>query len=187
MTKKYIIIGGSAGSFNIIINMLEKIPKNFRHYVFLILHRLKNVQSGFDEAISLRSKIKVIEPNDKDMPVSGVAYLAPANYHLMFNLDTSILLSTEETYNHSRPSIDLAFSSAALSLKDKAIGILLSGANKDGARGLKEIKDAGGITIVQDPKDAQVYTMPQAALSIFNPHYVLSSEEIINFIKNLHY
>ncbi len=187
MTKRYVIIGGSAGSFNIILQILENLNKNFLHPIVLILHRLKNVRYGFDEAINLKSKLPVVEPKDKDMLHSGYAYLAPANYHLLFNIDKSFVLSTEETYNHSRPSIDLAFYSAAEAFEDKAIGILLSGANRDGARGLYEMYKAGGITIVQDPEEAQVYTMPKAALNIFNPHYVLTSKEIINFIKNLYY
>lgn len=187
MAKKYVIIGGSAGSFQIILNLLEVLPKNFPFPVFLVLHRLKNVRNGFIEALSIKSKINLVEPYDKQSIEPGNLYLVPANYHMYIEYDNTILLSTEEAINHSRPSIDITFSSAAQSLKEKAVGILLSGANRDGAEGLWQIKKQGGITVVQDPKDAQIQTMPQAALDLFNVDKVMSADEIISYITKLHF
>jgi two-component system chemotaxis response regulator CheB len=186
MSKKYIVIGGSAGSFQTILQLLENMPKSIPFPIFLVLHRLKNVKSGFIEALSLKSKINIVEPDDKEIIQPGIIYLAPANYHMYLEFDNTISLSTEEPLNHSRPSIDITFLSAASSFKEKTIGVLLSGANKDGAAGLKVIKEMGGLTIVQDPKDAQIQTMPQAALDIFNVDRVLNSEAIINYISKLH-
>jgi two-component system chemotaxis response regulator CheB len=94
-------------------------------------------------------------------------------------------LSTEPVVNHSRPSIDLSFYSAATSYRDKLVGIILSGANKDGAKGIKRIKDYGGTVIVQDPKEAQIKTMPDSAIDITTPDEVLTTQGIINFLNNI--
>src|SRR5690606_38379069 len=91
---------------------------------------------------------------------------APANYHMCVELGNSFSLSTEEMVNNSRPAIDITLETAAYVYKDKLIGILLSGANRDGALGMKKIKDRGGLTIVQDPADCMIDTMPSAALQL---------------------
>ena len=185
MDSKYIIIGGSAGSFQTVLNLLEKMPADYPHAVFCILHRLKNVKTGFIEALSIKTKIKLVEPKDKEAIIPGIVYLAPANYHLYLEYTNTISLSTEETVNHSRPSIDISFNSAAFSMENKVIGVLLSGANKDGAAGLYNIHKKGGFTIVQDPEEAQIHTMPQSALDIFQPDMVLTSDQIVDYIIKL--
>ncbi len=183
--KKHIIIGGSAGSFQTVVKITENIKRDFPFAIFLVLHRLKSVKTGFVEALSTKNKLKLIEPYDKEMIVPGTVYLAPSNYHLYIEYDGTISLSTEETVNHSRPSIDITFSSAAASLGDRAIGILLSGANADGAQGLYDLHKAGSMTIVQSPDEAQIPTMPQAALNLFKPDKVYTSDAIINFVTKL--
>ena len=185
MSKKYIVIGGSAGSFQTVLKILETLPRGYPYAVILVLHRLKNVKGGFIEALSVKSKLKLSEPKDKEKIEHSKIYLAPSNYHLYVEFDNTFVLSTEETVNHSRPSIDITFSSIAFSFKEKVIGILLSGANRDGSAGLKDIKDAGGYTIVQDPKNAQIQTMPQSALDIFQPDKILTDTEIVDFLKKL--
>lgn len=185
MADKYIVIGGSAGSFQVILEIIENLPKNYPFPIFLVLHRLKEIRTGFVEALSTKSKLHITEPNDKEPIVNGVIYLAPANYHMYFDFNHIITLSTEEPVNHSRPSIDITFMSAAYVFANKTVGILLSGANKDGALGLKTIHDNGGITIVQNPANAQIATMPQAALQIFNPQKILNSEEIVKFVTKI--
>lgn len=185
MADKYVIIGGSAGSFQIVLKLLEQLPKDYPYPIFLILHRLKDIRSGFIEALSTKCRLPIFEPNDKDIIQKGNIYLAPANYHMYFEFDNTISLSTEEPVNHSRPAIDISFMSSAHIFSNKVCGILLSGANKDGAMGIKAIKDNGGYTIVQDPKDAQIATMPQSAMSLFEPHKILNSEEIVNFVVKI--
>ena len=127
----------------------------------------------------------IVEPNDKEPIKTGKIYLAPANYHLYVELGNRFALSTEEPVNHSRPSIDLSFFSAAYNYKKKLVGIILSGANKDGALGLKMIKDSGGLTIVQDPAECQVPTMTQASMNATNVDHVFSTKRIIDFLLNL--
>ncbi|MFN8255260.1 MAG: chemotaxis protein CheB [Bacteroidales bacterium] len=185
MQYKYIIIGGSAGSFQTVTNILAALPYNFPMPVFLCLHRLKHVRAGFVEALSIKSNLKVVEPNDKEYIRQHKAYLAPANYHMYFELGNYISLSTEPVVNHSRPSIDISFASAAYTYKSKLVGIVLSGANKDGAYGLSQVKENGGLTIVQDPDECQVKTMTTAAISSTKVDHILKSNEIIDFILNL--
>ncbi len=182
---KAVIIGGSAGSFQVITRILSSIPANFPLPVLLSLHRLKHVRSGFVEALSIKSAIQVIEPFDKDQIKPGKAYLAPANYHMFIELGNKIALSTEPPVNHSRPSIDLSFVTAAQVYREKLVGIILSGANKDGAFGLKKIKDYGGITIVQDPEECQVKTMTESSLKLTKVDHIFKTEQIIRYLQNL--
>jgi two-component system chemotaxis response regulator CheB len=185
MNYKAVIIGGSAGSFQVVTRILNSLTPAFPVPVLLCLHRLKHVRSGFVEALSLKSGIPVEEPFDKDVLKPGRAYLAPANYHMYIELSNRIALSTEETVNHSRPSIDLSFITAANAYRDKLIGIILSGANRDGALGLKKVHDLGGITLVQDPTECEVKTMTQSALQLTKVDYVYSTDQIIGFLKKL--
>ena len=183
MLSKYIIIGGSAGSFQSITEILSELPKDYRTPIFLCLHRLKHVRTGFVEALSIKSKLPISEPYDKEHIQNGKVYLAPANYHLLFGLGNQFALSVEEPVNHSRPSIDLAFASAAYIFKEKLTGILLSGANRDGAKGMKLIHKYGGKTIVQNPDLCQVKTMTTAAIAATKIDHIYSLEQIINYIK----
>ena len=178
MNYKAVIVGGSAGSFQVVTRILNSIPREFPIPVLLCLHRLKHVRSGFVEALSLKSNIPVEEPYDKDSLKPGKAYLAPANYHMYLELANRVALSTEDTVNHSRPSIDLSFITAANAYR-------LSGANKDGAMGLKKVHDNGGITIVQDPEECEVKTMTQAALQLTKVDFVYTTDQIITYLRKL--
>lgn len=182
---KAVVIGGSAGSFQVITRILSQLPSNFQLPIIMALHRLKHVRNGFVEALSIKSNLPVQEPEDKETIKKGVAYLAPANYHLSIELGNSFSLSTEEMINNSRPAIDITLETAAYVYREKTIGILLSGANKDGAWGIKRIKDKGGIVIVQDPDECTIKTMPVAAMQITPVDYVLRSEKIIQFLLEI--
>lgn len=182
---KAIIIGGSAGSFSVVSKVLSKLNPKFSIPIIMCLHRLKHVRSGLVEGINLKSQIKVFEPFDKEKIMQGKAYLAPSNYHLFIEYDQTFSLSTEESLNHSRPSIDHTFLSAAQVYREKCIGILLTGANKDGANGLREIKLKNGLTLVQNPETCDIKTMPQAALKLFQPDKILSPDEIADFLNSL--
>ncbi|TAJ15288.1 chemotaxis protein CheB [Marinilabiliaceae bacterium JC017] len=182
---KAVVIGGSAGSFSIVTRILSKIRPDFPLPIILCLHRLKHVRSGLVESLNLKSNIEVVEPFDKDRIVPNKVYLAPSNYHMFIEFDNSFSLSTEIVLNHSRPAIDHTFSSAAYAYRDKLIGIILTGANKDGAKGMKEIAGKKGTTIIQDPATCEVDTMTKSALRLITPDKVLSPEEIIDFLNQL--
>ncbi|NBP67555.1 MAG: chemotaxis protein CheB [Cytophagia bacterium] len=170
---KAVVIGGSAGSFQGMIKILSQLPKNFPLPIIMALHRLKHVRHGFVEALSLKSVAPVTEPNDKEAIKKGGIYLAPANYHMSVELGHYFAMSTEEMVNNSRPAIDITLGTCAYVYKDKLIGILLSGANKDGALGMKHISERGGLTIVQDPSECMIDTMPKAALAVTKIDHVL--------------
>jgi two-component system, chemotaxis family, protein-glutamate methylesterase/glutaminase len=182
---KAITIGGSAGSFQVISRILSSLPATFELPIILCLHRLKHVRHGFVEALNIKSSTPLEEPHDKESIKKGKIYLAPANYHLSVELGNTFSLSTEDMINNSRPAIDITMDTAAYVYKNKLIGILLSGANKDGALGMKRIKDRGGLTIVQDPAECMIDTMPSAALSVTQIDYVLKVPQIIEFLLEL--
>jgi two-component system chemotaxis response regulator CheB len=182
---KAVVIGGSAGSFSIVSKILANIKTDFQYPIIICLHRLKHIRSGLLEGLQLKSNLPVVEPFDKEKIEGGKVYLAPSNYHLFVEFDSTISLSTEPVYNHSRPSIDYTLSSASTSFRDKMVGILLTGANRDGAQGLKDIHIKKGYTIVQDPNTCDVQTMPKAALQLFNPDKELSPQGIIDYLNQL--
>lgn len=177
-----IVIGGSAGSLPAITAILTGLPDKLGVPVVIVLHRLKNVQSELDRLLSVKKKIT--EPEDKEKILPGHIYLAPQNYHLMLEADHTFMLDYSELVNFSRPSIDMTFSSASAVYGHRVLGILLSGANKDGAEGLCQIVDKGGTGIVQDPATAEFDIMPLAAMAMCNDVFIMSVEEINLYIKN---
>jgi len=182
---KAVVIGGSAGSFQGIVKILSQLPKNFPLPIIMCLHRLKHVRNGFVEALSIKSVVQVSEPYDKEPIKKGAVYLAPSNYHLSVELGNYFALSTEEMINNSRPAIDITLGTAAYVYRDKLIGILLSGANRDGGLGMKYIKDKGGLTLVQEPSECMIDTMPKAALSLTQIDHVMKVDQIVDFLKEL--
>ncbi len=184
-TYRAVVVGGSAGSFQGITKILSCIPDSFELPIILCLHRLKHVRNGFMEALSIKSTKPVVEPLDKEKIKRGNVYLAPSNYHMCIELGNTFSLSTEEMVNNSRPSIDITLETSAYNYKKRLVGILLSGANKDGALGMKAIKDMGGVTIVKDPEECMIKTMPESALQVTTIDHVLKVTEIIEFLNEL--
>ena len=182
---KAIVIGGSAGSFQGISKILSSLPEDFALPIILCLHRLKHVRNGFVEALSIKSIKPVTEPVDKESIKRGQVYLAASNYHLSVELGNFFSLSTEETVNNSRPSIDVTFETSAYVYRQKLIGILLSGANRDGAWGMKRVHDLGGLTIVQDPQECVIDTMPTAALNLSPIDHTLKIDQIVDLLSEL--
>jgi len=157
-----VVIGGSAGSFPVILEILRKLPKEICVPVVLVIHRLKNVPSEMDAIFSVKKRI--IEPEDKEKIDSCSIYLAPQNYHLLVEEDRSFSLDYSELVHYSRPSIDVSFSSIARAYGPGAVAVLLSGANKDGTEGMSEILLRGGSGIIQDPATAEFRVMPMSAM-----------------------
>ncbi|MGZ3862941.1 MAG: chemotaxis protein CheB [Bacteroidia bacterium] len=180
-----VVIGGSAGSLPVINKILASLNEGFPWPIIICVHRMKNVSQGMNEVFSSRTLLKVIEPNDKEIIQPGFVYLAPSNYHLLIENQKAFSLCTDRLVNYSRPSIDITLSSASHAYGPKLVGILLSGANKDGAQGLKHIKQNGGVTIVQDPDECMVATMPFAAIELNCVDHILNTEEIINYLITL--
>ncbi|BDC99619.1 chemotaxis protein CheB [Persicobacter psychrovividus] len=183
---KAVVIGGSAGSFQGITKLLSALPEDFPLPIILCLHRLKHVRNGFVEALDIKSTKKIYEPLDKEPIKRGKVYLAPSNYHLCVELGNYFSLSTEEMINNSRPAIDITLGTCAYVYRHKLIGILLSGANRDGGAGMAKIAQKGGLTIVQNRAECMIPTMPQAALDMSPIDYELTINEITDFLNQLH-
>lgn len=179
-----ILIGGSSGSLVIVMDIIESLSADFKVPFAIVLHQLKGDSNLLKFVLSNKTKIEVIEPVDKEAVYNNKIYIAPPDYHLMIEKNKSFSYSFDEPINYSRPSIDLLFETAAGAYKDKLIGILLSGANADGAEGLKKIKSNGGLTIVQDPATAEYSYMPNAAIKKLKVDLILSIDEIKKFLAN---
>lgn len=180
-----IAIGGSAGSVDAFQKIFHGIKPDFPYPIFAVIHLPPNQPSLLANLFQNRLPMTVKEAEDKELIKNGTLYFAPPNYHLLVERNRSLSLSTEEQHHYSRPSIDVLFESAADTYGVELLGILLTGANEDGASGLKTIADAGGHTWVQDPVTAQSSAMPAAALKLFRPHFVGSLTEIGSRIEKL--
>ncbi|MEP6465126.1 MAG: chemotaxis protein CheB [Parafilimonas sp.] len=182
---RMLVIGGSAGSLDVILKIVSALPVTDYLSVIIIVHRKNDGESIFANLLSVRTNLIVREVEDKETIKGGCIYIAPADYHLLIENKKMFSLDASEKINYSRPSIDVTFESVAEVFKSSAIGILLSGANADGAKGLCEIKQAGGFTIVQDPESADVAYMPQQALEQMKPDKILNGNDMAAFIKML--
>jgi len=169
----------------VVSKILEHLPRRYRLPLVMCLHRLKDKREGFKEALEIKSTAIVEEPNDKDLILPSYAYIAPANYHLLVEEKSRFALAITELVQYSRPSIDVLFESAADVYREAVVAILLSGANRDGALGMKRITDKGGLTIVQDPAECSMNTMPEAALQATKIDYVLNTAEISELLREL--
>jgi two-component system chemotaxis response regulator CheB len=185
MPAKALVIGGSAGSFQVILRILELFRPGLPIPVFLCLHRLKQVRRGFEETLNYNSSLPVREPLDKENIRPGRIYLAPANYHMLIERDLTIALSTEKPVLHSRPSIDVCFASAADAYGNGLLALLLSGANQDGSQGAAAVKQNGGALVVQDPGDCEIGTMCESAIKLTKPDQILTVSKIIEFVSLL--
>ncbi len=168
-----IVVGASAGGVEALLSVLGPLRSGFVLPIIVVLHLPEERRSQLAEVFARRLDMPVHEAIDKQDIAAGTVYFATPGYHLSVEQDRSLSLSLEDRVHYSRPSIDYLFESAADAYGSKLAAVLLTGANHDGARGLAQVKRRGGLTIVQDPQEAQVATMPQAALNIQQPDHVL--------------
>ena len=174
-----VLIGGSTGSIDVLLSLLPALRAPLPYALVIVLHRKNTADSNLANLFALKTSIPLVEVDDKDPIVTGNIYLAPADYHLLIEQDGTFSLDDSEKVNYSRPSIDVTFESAADVYGPSLLGILLSGANADGTNGLKAIKKAGGIIVVQQPESAQVAFMPRQAMLSIPIDYVLDVAELI--------
>ncbi|SAL10935.1 chemotaxis protein CheB [Caballeronia telluris] len=160
-----VVIGASAGGIEALNRLLPDLPADFGAAMFVVVHMRADVPSLLPELFASRCRLAVAEPNDKDAIEPGTVYVAPPGYHMLVEPDRTIALSIDPPVRFSRPSVDVLFESAAYAYKSALLGIVLSGANDDGARGALAIREAGGHCWVQDPATAGASAMPQAAIA----------------------
>lgn len=182
---KVVIIGGSAGSLNALMQILPQLSVIKSFAIVIVVHRKSTDEQTFEELIEIKSPVKVKKVEDKVALLPGFIYIAPSNYHLLFEKNQTLSLDTSEKVNYSRPSIDVSFESAAEIYKEQLIGILLSGSNSDGTEGLKAIKSQGGTIIVQNPDSADMPFMPNHAIQNTVPDYILNVQQILQFILSI--
>lgn len=180
-----IVMGASAGGVSALLTVFAGLPVDFAIPLLCVLHLPDDRHSQLAEVFSRRLQRPVQEARDKEAIVPGMIYVAGPGYHLSVERDRSLSLSQEDRVYFSRPSIDILFESAADAYGAGLVGVLLTGANEDGARGLAQIKQGGGITIVQDPREAQVAVMPEAALALHRPDYILPLNGIGQLLAKL--
>ena len=182
-----IVIGGSLGGTRVLSSILRALPKTFPHPIAVTLHRSRDNQEedgGVAELLQKASLLPVREPLDKEPILGGHVYLAPADYHLM--VETSgFSLSTDEPVQFARPSIDVLFESAADAFDGETVGVVLTGANQDGAHGAVCIRDRGGLVVVQDPATAESPGMPQSAINATGTSHIYAPREIGHFLARL--
>jgi Chemotaxis response regulator containing a CheY-like receiver domain and a methylesterase domain len=172
-----VAIGTSWGGLSALSRIVAALPADLPAPVVVVQHRGKDSNNLLADLLQAKSQLQIREAEDKDPLVAGRVYVAPADYHLLVDSD-EISLSTEEPVRYSRPSIDVMFDSVAESHGAGAIGVVLTGANEDGARGLARIVALGGRAIVQDPETAEVPIMPTAARKLVPAAEILPLEEI---------
>jgi two-component system chemotaxis response regulator CheB len=173
-----VVIGGSAGAVDAVLAVMQGLPEGFAAPIVVVLHLMPGGVSLLPMLIARATRMTVREIYDKDELLRGTVHVAPPNYHALVERGGSLALSVDPPVNFSRPSIDVLFESAADALGARAVGVLLSGANEDGARGLARIRAAGGEVIIQDPGSTPYPAMPAAALRLVPDARVMKLEDI---------
>ena len=181
-----IVVGGSAGGIDALMELLPALPATLQAAVLVVLHLPRDRRSLLVEIFQPRCALPMREAQDKDAITPGSVSFAPPDYHLLVDAGPRLALSVDAPLHFSRPSIDVLFESAADQYGERLVGILLSGANEDGARGLEAIAAAGGLVVVQDSASAPMPTMPQAALARVAVPHVLPPAGIADLLAHLH-
>ncbi|KUL97322.1 chemotaxis protein CheB [Bosea sp. WAO] len=180
-----IVIGASAGALEALSAILPVLPKGFGLPIMIVVHVPPDRDSVLSELFQAKCGLLVKEAEDKEPILGGTVYFAPPGYHLLIEADKCLALSSDEPVLFSRPSIDVLFESAADAYGSGLIGVVLTGANQDGAKGLQAIVEAGGTALVQSPKGAFSSVMPEAAIKSVPTAIVMPPEQIATCLQNI--
>jgi len=179
-----IVVGTSWGGLAALRELVAALPQRFALPLVVVQHRHKRSDHLLTSLLQDRTRLCVCEIEDKAPIVPGNVYVAPADYHVLID-EGHFSLSTDEPVRFSRPSIDVTFMSAADNYADRSVGVVLTGANADGSRGLKRIADRGGLALVQIPESAESPTMPAAALRVVRKARALPIARIADTLASL--
>ncbi|HMR17758.1 MAG TPA: chemotaxis protein CheB [Sphingobacterium sp.] len=185
MGTSIFLIGGSAGSITVLLQVLPAIDADITFPIVVILHRKAHPKSALNNLLDASTSVPVEEIDDKMELKNGRIYLAPADYHLLFEEKRTVSLDVSEKINYSRPSIDVSFQSAARMYEEEVAALLLSGGNHDGVEGLVSIAQHQGRTLVQDPATAEVEYMPRQAVEILPDAVLLRPEQMAAYINQM--
>lgn len=180
-----IVIGSSAGGLHALSTILEKLPQDYPFPVIIVQHRSKDHTALLEEVLQVKCKIKIKQVDEKEIIRGGLVYIAPPDYHLLIESDRTFSLTSDPLVLYSRPSIDVLFESASIVFKEKLTGIILTGANSDGAAGTREIRRNGGVTIAQSLEEAEFIYMPRAAIETNQVMHVWTLQEIYTYLLKL--
>lgn len=178
-----IVIGGSAGAFQALTTLLPALPRHVP--VVIVVHVPADRPSPIAEVLGATCDRQTAEAMDKAPLIPGVIHFAPPGYHLLLESDKSFALSVDPPVHFSRPAIDVLFESAVDAFGGRVLGAILTGANEDGAAGLKAVHEAGGFCIVQRPETAEATAMPEAAIAATTPDRILTIEEMVTLFQQL--
>lgn len=178
-----VVLGVSTGGVDALKRLVPALPATYSLPVLVVIHLMSGSGDGLARLLNDLAEIQVKEADEGEFIKGGVVYLAPANYHLLLESNGQLALSTDPLVNFARPSIDVLFESAAASYGAALIGVVLTGAANDGACGLKKIRQSGGFTVVQDPADATMDSMPKFALA--HADRVVSLDELPHLLQQL--
>lgn len=180
-----IVMGASAGALDALSAILPMMPTNYQKAIILVVHLPPDRHSILPELLQNKCRLSVHEAEDKEPIHAAHVYIAPPDYHVLIEQDKRISLSSEEPVHFSRPSIDVLFTSAAEAYKNDLIGVILTGANQDGAEGLRTVCQNGGVALVQRPDLADSPEMPLAALAACPEAQAMSLPEIATYLSEL--
>mgnify|MGYP002654050084 CR=1 FL=1 len=180
-----VVMGASAGGVQALLEILPYLPADYPVPVMTVLHIPADRANALVPLLRSKCEIGVKEAEDKESLAPGTVYFAPADYHLLVETDGSLALSSDEPVNFSRPSIDVLFESAADAYGAGLTGVILTGANEDGAAGLSAVTAAGGVALVEEPAAAYAQAMPQAARNACDAALALPLEGIAEHLKGL--
>ena len=179
---RIVVIGASAGAIQALSVILPALPAGFALPILIVVHVPAQRANILAPLFQAKCRLPVREADDKEPILPGTIYFAPPDYHMLVEAEGTISLSSDEPVLHSRPSIDVLFESAAHAFGPALIGIILSGANADGAQGLRAIAQAGGTALVEDPLAAYAQAMPLAAIKACPTARILSHDGIAHYL-----
>lgn len=185
MRYEAIVIGVSSGGMKAMKIMFSHLPKDFKTPIIIVQHIGSHSDSQWIQLLNEAYFVGIKEADEKEKIEIGNVYYAQPNYHLLIEKDKTFSLTIDERVNYARPSIDVLFESAAEAYENRLIGIILTGSNNDGTKGIKRIQELGGLTIVQDPKTADAACIPASAISAIQPDLILTLEDIIKLLIKL--
>jgi two-component system chemotaxis response regulator CheB len=182
MVYDAIVMGVSAGGLYALTHIPEALPEHLPMPVMIVQHRSRDERYLLEEVLQVKCRVHIKQADEKETLKAGTVYMAPPDYHMLIESDKTISLSFDPPVNFSRPSIDVLFETAAEVYGQKLLGIMLTGANKDGSWGISCIRKKGGVTIAQKPETADYPVMPKAAIKTGAVQHIMTLDEIRDYL-----
>jgi two-component system chemotaxis response regulator CheB len=177
IVRDVIVMGASAGGIRAVIEVLSRLPEDLPAFIGVVIHRGADSTATWADVLGMKTKLRVVEPNDGDPLTRGFVYIAPSDCHMTFE-HGSIVLSGGPKEHHTRPAVDPLFASAARAYGRRVVAVVLTGGGHDGMQGLLDVTTAGGLSLVQKPSEAEHVSMPEYAIAHDHVRAALTVDEI---------